>query len=187
MNSLRTLPRFALLFGLSLLGCSKPANHNDQNNAAPKATSDLGITFAIPKGFEIQKHKQSIKTWPEIYMVQTDGTNRESKYPLFILLHGFDAKTSELMTSIFTQSNCKYDKQIGPHSALDLPAWPGPCGEEAFFYIVPRGDGTSIGITAPRFISKVGVSKQDRLSSGLDSIIENLITTMRFEANAKGK
>jgi len=146
----------------------------------------FGISYDIPDGFAIQQRNPPQKGWPEIYMVQSTA-HPDTEYPLNLSICAFNEKYTAMMMSVLGQKKGDFEKKIGSHTVFDFPGFPGPYGENAFFYIVPRGDGTSIGIHAPRFLSKRGVSLKDRPPSDMDSIIEGLIATIQFESNAKSK
>jgi hypothetical protein len=148
---------------------------------------DFGISYAIPDGFTIQDRNPPSKAWPEIYMVQSKKTHPDAENPLDLSICAFNEKFSAMMMSVLGQKKEDFEKKIGSHTVFNFPGFPGPYGENAYFYIVPRGDGSSIGIHAPRFLSKRGVSLNERPPSGMDSIIEGLIATMKFESNATNK
>jgi len=149
--------------------------------------ADFGISYAIPDGFTIQERKPPLKGWPEIYMVQSKKAHPDKEYPLDLSICDFNDKLTAMMIGAGDQMKGTYKKQIGSHAVVVLPGVPGPYGENAFFYIVPRADGTSIGIMAPRFLSQRGVSLKDRPPSDMASIIEGLIATMNFKSNAANK
>jgi hypothetical protein len=149
--------------------------------------ADFGISYAIPDGFTIQKRNPPLKGWPEIYMVQSSKIHPEAQRPLDLSIGDFDVELTAMVIGAGDHMKGTYKKQIGSHSVVVLPAGPGPCGESLFFYIVPRDGGTSIVIMAPRFLIKRGVSSKEWPPSDMDSIIEGLIATMRFESNAKSK
>jgi len=167
------IPLFALILAVtSLFGFDAP---------------DFGISYAIPDGFKISERNSAFKAWPQIYMVQASKTRPDSGYPFDLSIGALNVELTAMMIGAGDQMKGTYKKQIGPHAVVVLPGVPAPCGENAFFYIVPRADGTSVGIMAPRFLSKRGVSLKDRPPSGLDSIIEGLIATMKFDNNATNK
>ena len=149
--------------------------------------TDFGISYAIPDGFTISERNSAFKAWPQIYMVKSSKSRPDTGYPFDLSIGALNVELTAMMIGAGDQMKGTYKKQIGSHAVVVLPGVPAPCGEDAFFYIVPRADGTSIGIMAPRFLSKRGVSLKDRPPSGLDSIIEGLIATMKFESNATNK
>ncbi|MEX1117698.1 MAG: hypothetical protein WEB60_02795 [Terrimicrobiaceae bacterium] len=150
-------------------------------------STDFGICYSIPDGFTVQQRNPPLKGWPEIYLVQSSKEHPDAKYPLDLSISSFNDKFTAMMLGAGDQMKGTYKKQIGSHAVVVLPGFPGPYGEDAFFYIVPRGDNTSIGIIAPRILSKRGVSLKDRPPSGMDSIVEGLIATLRFTRNAENK
>lgn len=150
-------------------------------------STDFGISYSIPDGFAVQRRNPPLKGWPEIYLVQPKQVHPDVKYSLELSISYLNDKLTAMMLGAGDQMKGTYKKQIGAHAVVVLPGFPGPYGEDAFFYIVPRGDSTSIGVTAPRFLSKRGVPLKDRPSSGMDSIVEGLIATMRFESITENK
>jgi len=150
-------------------------------------SAHFGISYSIPDGFTVQQRNPPLKGWPEIYLVQSNEEHPEVKYPLELSISFFDDKYTAMMLGAGDQMKGTYKKQIGSHSVVVLPGFPSPYGEDAFFYLVPRGNGTSIGIIAPRFLRKRGGSLKDRQPSGLDSIVEGLIATIKIENNAENK
>ena len=173
------------LFALASVSCSKP----EVSLPSPRfGASKLGISFTIPKGFEIQERKQQPweKNRPEVYMIQSTA-HPDTEYPLDLSICSYNEKYTAMLMSVPWQKKGNFEKTIGSHTVFDFPGFPGPYGENAFFYLVPRGDGTSIGILAPRFLSKRGVSLTERPPSGMDSIIKVLIATITFENNARSK
>ena len=173
------------LFALASVSCSKP----EVSLPSPRfGASKLGISFTIPKGFEIQERKQQPweKNRPEVYMIQSTA-HPDTEYPLDLSICSYNEKYTAMLMSVPWQKKGNFEKTIGSHTVFDFPGFPGPYGENAFFYLVPRGDGTSIGILAPRFLSKRGVSLNERPPSGMDSIIEGVIATMKFENHDTNK
>ncbi len=164
--------RFIILACFSIILAA--ASHSRADSA------DLGITYTVPDGFIIQDRNPPPTGWKEIYMVQEKKGNANQKHSPELSICSFDEKTTARMLGVADQMQGTYKTQIGSHSVIVLPGFPGPYGEDAFFYIVPRGDGTSIGITAPRFLSKPGISSNDRHSSGMETVIETLVATMAF-------
>jgi hypothetical protein len=160
--------------------------------AAPAAeiqSSELGITFTPPPGFTMQKREQKDakkrKPLSGIYLVKTDKAQciSPTHRPIFLWLIACDKSATTLLTTFPKNSKSQKEiteRKIGGRVVTILPGLP-ILRDPLFAYLVPRGDGSFfIALIAPRYLTEAREASEDGPPSGMDKVIENVITSLKF-------
>lgn len=75
-----------------------------------------------------------------------------------------------------------YKTTIGSRAIYRLPGYPGPYGDQAFYYLVPATAGKVLEITAHRYYFRDGpvTRNEDLPRTNYDSVIEGIIRSLEF-------
>ncbi len=71
----------------------------------------------------------------------------------------------------------QWETTVGGRRVYKLPGYPGPYGDEAFYYLLPLGDELVVEIFAHR-----RHMDQARAATGYDRVIEGMIPTFKIIA-----
>lgn len=75
-----------------------------------------------------------------------------------------------------------YKTTIGNRTIYRLPGYPGPYGDQAFYYLVPTTTGKVLEITAHRYYFRDGPigRNEDLPKTNYNSVIEDIIRSLEF-------
>ena len=97
------------------------------------------------------------------------------------VLHGSEVKFARAL--IFELHKRQVNsKKWGSHTVHVFPGYPGPFGDQAFYYLIPWGDDKLIEITAHRYYFQ-GVpekSTESFANTEYDLVIQSVVKTLEF-------
>jgi len=164
----------------------------------------LGVQFDCPDGFVLGRFQE--EKWPEsmnregyespfknaAVLAEPDQLKTPSgqefavkEIPVgeipVIWLTRLSGKRAKFTKSFLREG---YEKNIGEHSVYQLPGFPGPYGDAAFYYLIPIEGGDLLEIAAHRLYFRGADSESgEPKKTTYDKIIEQLIGTLSFEAS----
>lgn len=76
----------------------------------------------------------------------------------------------------------EYEKTIGAHTVYQLPGYPGPYGDQAYYYLIPASADNVLEIMAHRYYFRDGTGGRPEVlpETGYDKYIENIIQSLEF-------
>lgn len=202
MADKRSYCKSGILLVLWLLGCAAIYSNSVIAANALKSHSDplLKIKFIYPETFLIGRYKK------EVLPKGMEERGFESPFAKAIVLiepkqlRKFSLKAIPVgevpiislnllkgMRSSFTKKQLfkeKYKITIGKHTVYRLPGFPGPYGDQVFYYLLPTPNNNVLEIMAHRYYFRDGPPGQSQIKdlprTEYNRIIERMIQSIKF-------
>lgn len=75
----------------------------------------------------------------------------------------------------------EFKRKIGAYTVYQLPGYPGPYGESAYYFLVPLPDGRYVELSAPKYFfgRKINPRTEKYPETHYDRVIEIIISSMK--------
>ncbi len=165
----------------------------------------LGISFSQPRGFALGRFKEeplppsltnegydspfknaAVLVEPEELEMPSGQAAQVQAIPVgevpVIWIDRLRGNRARFNRSLLREGQAK---SIGRHTAYQLPGFPGPYGDSAFYYLIPLDGGDVIEIGAHKFYFRAARSPAagELGETRYDRIIEKLIATLTVPAS----
>lgn len=174
------------VLAVTLSACPPRADAPQESRMKTHEDRTLGLAFSYPDSFLIGRYapdelpEEAVRAGmepPFARAVVLIHPSQLGNYPLDAIPVGevpaiwIDRPISALARRVF-QADSTYE--VGAMKVAKFPGFPGPYGDQAFYYIVEFPDGARYELAAHRFLWRT----TDMEPTGYDAVIEDIIPTL---------